>query len=132
MDNIIPISYTDGSCVNGCGGWAFYLKDNENREWLGRCDVEETTNNRMELLAVINCLKMCQILNINCIKIHCDSQLTISCGKKEWKRNKNLDLWEIFDALNNEIKIIWIKVKAHSGIDKNELVDKFAKNIKIK
>ena len=61
---------------------------------------KSTTNNRMELQAIIESIKFIQDKNKE-HKIFSDSQLTINCATRKWKRNKNLDLWEIFD---NEIK----------------------------
>ena len=116
--------YTDGSCRNQIGGYAFIiLRDSHELMWSDR--VLETTNNRMELLAVIEALK-CLASDEPCI-VYSDSQWVINCALKNWKRNKNLDLWEEYDAeavKHCEIEYKW--VKGHSGDKYNELCDKLA------
>lgn len=118
--------YTDGSCSPnpGKGGWAYIaiLKD---------CHIENygssknTTNNIMELTAVIEALK--DFKEIQKFKIYSDSLYVINCAKKIWKRNKNTELWSLYDSMskNKEISFIW--VKAHTGNKYNEMVDKLAK-----
>lgn len=113
--------YTDGSCRKGYGGWAFMMLE---PNYIIYGDVENTTNNRMELQAVIEAL---EFVKEKSIRIHTDSQLVMKCAQGEWKRKANLDLWEIYDRLSKDRIIEWIKVKAHSGILYNEIVDKFAK-----
>lgn len=119
--------YTDGSCIkNKYGGWAFYIQEEE----LLFCGNEiDTTNNRMELIAVLELLETL-IENFDCEKciIYTDSKLTLNCAKGIYKRNKNLDLWEKFNLLSSKIDIEWIWVKAHNGNEFNELVDKYAYN----
>lgn len=128
--------YTDGSCLKNCtsggpGGWAFIIKSSDltnNIEYQVSGGNEKTTNNQMELQAVIEALSFlipdCQ--DINKYKIYTDSQLTLKCAKKEWKRKANLDLWEIFDQVSCEKDIVWEWVKAHNGNYYNEKVDKLA------
>ena len=117
--------YTDGSCNNNKkGGYAFIiLKQDYNIIWSDNAKTE-TTNNRMELTAVIESLK-CLEKNESCI-IHTDSQWVINCAQKKWKRNKNLDLWKQYDDESQERKIEFIWVKGHSGDKYNELCDKLA------
>jgi ribonuclease HI len=121
------IIYTDGSCVNKKGGWAFIAIENADdlifeTEDSGVC--EDTTNNRMELYAVIKALEFALKSKCKSVQIHSDSLLTINCGQKLWKRNLNLDMWSVFDELAKQIKIEWIKVKGHSGDHYNDRVDK--------
>ena len=121
------VVYTDGSCSPnpGPGGWGFisihpmgdyYMSDGE----------EKTTNNRMELMAIIEALQFHAYAEH--ITIYSDSKLSINCAKGLWKRKKNKDLWAIYDSVVKDIKITWVKVKSHSGDKYNELVDKLAKS----
>ena len=131
--------YTDGSCLTnpGNGGWAAIInKDGEIKKISG--SEQNTTNNRMELLAPINALK-----NINPksqIEIYTDSQY-VKLGITEWinkwvtnnwktsKREnvKNKDLWIELYNLNKSLNIKWNWVKAHAGNLMNEEVDLLAK-----
>lgn len=123
----IPSIYTDGSCLEnpgGASGWAFGVLENE-EEWFMSGGEESSTNNRMELLAIIEALDFVQGNEYN---IYTDSNLTLKCAKKEWKRKSNLDLWNIFDKVSNGKILNWIWVKAHNGNVYNEIVDKMAKN----
>ena len=129
------IIYTDGSCIsnpNGPGGWAICILEDTNYFCMSGNE-KNTTNNRMELKAILEAL--------SCIKessqatIYTDSQLCINCATGKWKRKANLDLWEDYDKLskNKNIKFEW--VKGHSGDRFNEIVDKMAyeeaKSVKI-
>lgn len=122
--------YTDGSCLknpNGPGGWAFIFIENDGTIFSLSDKEKSTTNNRMELKAVIESLKFINDLKEE-YKIYSDSQLTINCATGKWKRNKNLDLWEIFDKEIKNKNVIFEWVKAHNGNKYNEIVDKFAYN----
>lgn len=123
----IPDIYTDGSCLEnpgGASGWAFGIIEN-NEEWFMSGGEKSSTNNRMELLAVIEALDFIQGNEYN---IYTDSNLTLKCAKKEWKRKSNLDLWTIFDKVSSGKKLHWFWVKAHNGNKYNEIVDQMAKN----
>ena len=122
--------YTDGSCINKNGGWAVFVLFDDNFTLSFSGNEKNTTNNRMELRAVIEALTFIlenEFFNTNVI-IHSDSLLTINCAKKEWKRNKNTDMWQeydnLFTSINSRAKILFKWVKAHSGIEHNEFVDK--------
>lgn len=130
--------YTDGACKGnpGPGGWAALLKwkDHEKEIFGG---VEETTNNRMELIAVIEALK---VLKESCqIDVYTDSQY-VKKGITEWiegwqergwknaskKAVKNQDLWEELNSLSKVHTIQWHWVKGHAGHPENERVDALA------
>ena len=119
--------YTDGSCLKnplGPGGWAFCIIYLDGFILCDSGSEENTTNNRMELKAVIEAIK-----NIDCIneyKIYSDSQLTINCATNKWKRKANLDLWKEYDKFINNKKVLFEWVKAHNGNKYNEIVDKMA------
>jgi len=118
--------YTDGSCIGnpGPGGWAWVMVDDENEivDETGWYHTGDTTNNRMELEAVIDAIHNAPIDST--IYIHTDSLYVINCGEERWKRNKNVDLWEEFDKWNDGV--IFIHVKGHDGDKWNEIADKAA------
>ena len=117
--------YTDGSCLKnpGPGGWAFALIEN-NEIWYVSGGEKSTTNNRMEIKAVIEALKFSQ--NTNYI-IYTDSQLVLNCAQKIWKRKSNIDLWNEYDAISIGKNLQWEWVRAHNGDKYNEIVDKMAR-----
>lgn len=130
---------TDGSCYGnpGVGGYASIIKIGSERKVIsGNCK-ETTTNNRMELMAVIEAIKQ---LNLDGakkleIKVLTDSQYLITCsGHKQIKwfkddSRKNNDLWMqlIGEAKEGEHTLTFVKVKAHSGDADNEECDRLAK-----
>lgn len=128
--------YTDGSCLpNGVGGWGFIILPSiitNNIEYQVCGANDNTTNNRMELQAVIEALSF-DIPNLskkeNSYKFYTDSKLTMNCAKGEWKRNANLDLWEIYDRISIGKRIEWEWVKAHNNNLYNEQVDKLANGV---
>lgn len=136
--------YTDGSCLGnpGRGGWAYYSIE-EKHEIYGQSFVENTTNNKMELMAVIKALEYLNITPAN-VQIFTDSMYVkngIETWIKNWKSNgwksaskqpvKNSDLWMTLDSLVENRKkygsLEFIHVKAHSGDMYNEIVDKLAR-----
>ena len=122
----MSIIYTDGSCLknpNGPGGWAFCIVNNDDTYSCMSGSDSNTTNNRMELTAVIEALNMIQ--EKECI-IYTDSLLTLNCAQNIWKRKANLDLWLKYDKLSKNRKINYQWVKAHNGNKYNEIVDSLA------
>jgi ribonuclease HI len=131
--------FTDGACLGnpGPGGWAYLLKYGAH-EKLGSGGEKDTTNNRMELQAVIEAL---QALKKDChIDITTDSQYVrkgITEWIHAWHKNgwktaqkapvKNKDLWQILHALVQTHEIAWHWVKGHSGHIENERVDEAAR-----
>jgi ribonuclease HI len=130
--------YTDGACKGnpGPGGWGALLKAGEHeRELFG--GEAHTTNNRMELLAVIRALesltKRCEVI------VHTDSQY-VQKGITEWVNNwkrrgwltaerkpvKNVDLWQQLDHLAGSHQIEWRWVRGHNGDPGNERADGLA------
>ena len=131
--------YTDGSCLGnpGAGGWAvaFHINDHI-------CgSAENTTNNIMEMTAVVRALEECLARDILDIQLFTDSNYVkngITLWIKNWKRNgwrtasggpvKNKHLWVRMDALTEKMNHIeWTWVKAHNGNVLNELVDTLAR-----
>lgn len=130
--------YTDGACRGnpGPGGWGAVLKFNGSEKQLygGEAD---TTNNRMEMMAVIEALKA---LKRPCkVRITTDSKYVLQ-GMTEWlagwkKKNwrtaskkpvQNVDLWKKLDSLASGHELNWQWVKGHSGHPENELADALA------
>ena len=124
--------YTDGaySPVTKTGGWAVYCPELSlritNQE-------KNTTNNRMELTAVINTMKF--LLNVKlkniAVNIYSDSLYVINTLKGLYSIKVNLDLWT--EALNllslvhqQGITVNWIHIKGHAGHVNNEIVDRLA------
>ena len=142
-DDVSPDSapvdiYTDGACKGnpGVGGWGAWLKSGAHeRELFG--GEKLTTNNRMELMAVIMAL---EALKRPCtVRLHTDSQyvqLGISSWIHQWKKRgwktadkkpvKNDDLWKRLDEVAAKHKIEWIWVKGHAGHEGNEKADELA------
>lgn len=133
------ILYTDGACSGnpGVGGWAFVLKY-KNAEKQVSGGEENTTNNRMELTAVIKGLKA---LKEKCnVKIYSDSAYVVNAFVNDWltpwqmngwknsqkKEVLNKDLWEKLLSLTNFHKVEFIKVKGHADNELNNLCDKMA------
>lgn len=130
--------FTDGACKGnpGPGGWGVLLRmGRHEKEMAG--SAPETTNNRMEMTAVIEALKA---LSEACdVTVHTDSRYVIDGMTKwiaGWKRNgwinaskqpvKNADLWhELVDAAARH-KLRWEWVRGHSGHPENERVDRLA------
>ena len=130
--------YTDGACKGnpGVGGWGALLRSGErSREIYG--GEASTTNNRMELMAVIRAL---EALKKPCrVRVHTDSQyvqLGISKWIHSWKKNgwrtadkkpvKNAELWQELDRLAACHEIEWLWVKGHAGHHGNERADELA------
>lgn len=130
--------YSDGACKGnpGIGGWGVMLRygDVEKRLCGG---VRNTTNNRMELMAVIEGLKS---LNQAChVRVHTDSQY-VQKGISEWLQNwvrrgwktsaggavKNQDLWRELAEQAARHQVEWFWVKGHAGHPGNEIADALA------
>lgn len=119
--------YTDGSCLKnpgGPGGWAFCVNLNSKLFIVSGSD-KCTTNNRMELKAVIECLKF---VNDKSLIIHTDSRYVINCASGKFNINANKDLWNEYKIACKDKHIKWIWVKGHSNDYYNDLVDKYAYN----
>jgi ribonuclease HI len=117
--------WTDGGCIdngkpNAVGAWAFVCDDGH--EEFG-CGEIGTTNNRMELEAVIYALRYAKAKNMQLVRIYTDSELTINCATKKWKRRSNLDLWSLFDAESKGLGVTFCWVKGHSGDKMNDRAD---------
>jgi ribonuclease HI len=130
--------YSDGACKGnpGRGGWGALMSSGAHRKELFGGELE-TTNNRMELTAVIESLRA--LKKPSAVRIHTDSQY-VKKGVQEWmvgwkargwrtadKRPvKNLDLWQALEPLLAIHEIEWRWVKGHSGNPGNERADELA------
>lgn len=133
--------YTDGACSGnpGPGGWAAVLRHGRHEKEIAGF-VPATTNNRMELTAVIEALKglkrPCEVI------VYSDSAYLVDSFRKGWlagwKRNGwkrgpnkrdpvlNTDLWQELDQLVSQHRVTWEKVAGHAGHALNERVDRLA------
>ena len=130
--------YTDGACKGnpGAGGWGALLKSGSHcKEIYGGEPC--TTNNRMELMAVIRAFEA--LKRPSRVRLHTDSQYVqkgISAWIHQWKRRgwktadkkpvKNTDLWRRLDELAGNHEVEWIWVKGHAGHPENERADQLA------
>lgn len=119
--------YTDGaysSSRNQGGLGIVFIKDNKVITKFSKT-YKNTTNNRMELMAVIIALQ--SIKDENEITIYSDSMYVIGTATQGWKRKKNLDLWEKYDTVIDSFKTVTFKhVKGHSTNMFNNLCDEMA------
>ena len=119
--------YTDGACIGnpGPGGWAaIVLQDGSKTPLHGGED--QTTNNRMEMLAVVKGLE--SVPQSADVTVFSDSQYVINTMTRSWKRNKNKDLWDRLDAEVAKRRVKWEWVRGHSGDPLNEEADTLAHN----
>jgi ribonuclease HI len=130
--------YTDGACKGnpGPGGWGAWLSigGHEKELWGGET---LTTNNRMELTAVIEALRA--LKRHSAVVVHTDSQYVrqgITAWIHNWKKRgwktadgkpvKNIDLWQRLEALAASHQVQWRWVKGHAGDPGNERADALA------
>lgn len=132
--------YTDGACSGnpGNGGWGCVLMYNGFKREMSGFEAE-TTNNRMELTAVIMGLKA---IKEPCeVDVYSDSQYVIDAFKKNWLTSwikngwktstkspvKNIDLWQILIDEAARHRVTWMKVKGHSDNEFNNRCDELAR-----
>jgi len=138
MTEPVVTIYTDGACKGnpGPGGWGAWLRSGEHEKelWGGEAS---TTNNRMELQAVIQALAALRTRSH--VRLHLDSEYVrqgITSWIHNWKRRgwrtadhkpvKNVDLWQRLDALVQSHSVEWHWVKGHSGEPGNDRADALA------
>ena len=133
------MAWTDGACSGnpGPGGWGAILRSgaHEKEIWGGE---PATTNNRMELLAVIRALNT--LKRPVSVRVHTDSQY-VQKGISEWIHGwkargwktaakapvKNADLWRALDEARERHQVKWLWVRGHSGHAENERADELAR-----
>lgn len=131
--------YTDGACAGnpGKGAAAFVIIENDVVIYEYAVAYRLTTNNRMEMLAILLALRNIELNNYQKVKIYSDSNLVVSAFNsnwlENWKRNNwvksdkkpvlNKDIWNDIYPLNQKLKPTYIWVKGHSGVFYNERCD---------
>ena len=131
--------YTDGACLGnpGRGGWGAILLYKDHRKEISGKE-RESTNNRMEMRAVIEALKT--LKKTSEVTIYTDSKYVLDGITKwifGWKKNgwrtadkkpiKNIDFWQELDAEVAKHQIKWMWVKGHAGNHFNEIADELAR-----
>lgn len=130
--------YADGACKGnpGPGGWGAILRaGGSEKELFG--GVSQTTNNRMELTAVVRALEALE--HSSTVEVYTDSQYVqkgISEWLPDWKRRgwrtadkkpvKNVDLWQELERVAGKHRVTWHWVKGHAGHPENERADELA------
>ena len=120
--------YTDGSCLGnpGVGGWGAVIICPDGREEELSGGEEATTNNRMEIQAIIKALS--ELLPGTSVEVLSDSEYVVNTMTKGWKKKLNTDLWyELNNVISRLGDIKWTWVKAHDGNHYNEQADCLAK-----
>ena len=134
------VMYTDGACSGnpGPGGWGTVMMSGRHRKEISGGE-RETTNNRMEMMAII---AGAEALKRGCsVDIYTDSTYVMK-GMTEWldgwkKRGwrtaskqpvKNVDLWQRLERALDRHEVTWHWVRGHSGIPENERADELARN----
>jgi len=128
--------YTDGACSGnpGPGGWGAILRWNGHEKELNGGEAE-TTNNRMEMMAVIKALEA--IKRSSKVELYTDSKY-VQQGVNEWmagwkaknwpSKIKNQDLWKRIDSLISEHDVTFHWIKGHDGHPENERADELARS----
>ena len=127
--------HTDGSCLGnpGPGGWGVVIH-HDGKEIKLSGGEKDTTNNRMEMTAIIEALKWLTVksgmslseLQAADIEFFSDSNLLMQTLTLGWKRKANLDLWAKIDSLRGWLNIKWTWIKSHATNKYNNLADKLA------
>lgn len=142
MNSWDALLYTDGACSGnpGPGGWGSILYNYKTKKVYELGGAESgTTNNRMEMLAIIEGLKLARDQKISSILVLTDSTYVIR-GFTQWRHGwkkrgwtnaegqpvLNQDLWKRLEEAANQIKIEWRYVRGHQGTPGNERVDEIA------
>lgn len=127
--------YTDGASSGnpGPGGYGTYLVSGQHKKTLSE-GFRRTTNNRMELMAVIKGLEAMKKSGLQ-IEIYSDSKYVVDAINKKWlngwvkkgfAKTKNPDLWKRYLEVSKGQKVKFIWVKGHAGHAENELCDQLA------
>ncbi len=125
MQNDHIVIHTDGACKGnpGRGGWGAVIEQDGGQLQLSGGE-PQTTNNRMEMTAVIKGLEA--VDPSAKVLISSDSTYVVNTMTKGWKRKANHDLWDQLDALVRSRDVSWRWVRGHNGDRGNELADKLA------
>ena len=118
--------YTDGAASGnpGPGGYGVVLVCGDKRREMSG-GFARTTNNRMELLAVIKGLEAIKWEGAD-VRVYSDSTYVVNTLTQNWKRKKNNDLWARLDALTPRFHVEYNWIKGHAGHPENERCDRLA------
>lgn len=118
--------FTDGSCLGnpGPGGWAAIILDE--KQIILKGGEGYTTNNRMEMTAILEALKWLNKNKKAEAEIFSDSNLLIQTLTKNWKKKKNKDLWMNIEKNLKNLYINWNWVKGHHDNEYNNMADEIA------
>jgi ribonuclease HI len=120
------VAWTDGACEPnpGRGGWGLLIEGDKPIEQFG--GEIETTNNRMELRAIIEAVRYSKRLKP--LIVRTDSQLCLLCAVGRWKRKTNLDLWQSLDGAVAGLgaMVVYEWWRGHCGTPGNERADELA------
>lgn len=135
------VIYTDGACSGnpGPGGWGVVLLSGEHRKELSGAE-PQTTNQRMELMAVVQALKALKVTGWE-VEVHSDSAYLVNAFRhgwldrwqtNGWRNSKkepvaNQDLWQELLSLTAQNRVTMNKVKGHAGHEHNERCDELAR-----
>ena len=129
MENSEIHIHTDGSCSGnpGPGGWGAVIHFNDEEIKISGGE-KDTTNNRMEMTAIIEALKWLREKDLleRSIEVFSDSNLIIQTMNKGWKKKANIDLWAEMDKQRAWLNITWTWVKGHADNKYNNLADELA------
>ncbi len=127
--SVAVMAYTDGGCLynpGGPGGYGVVIINYESDKTTECSEgYESTTNNRMEVMAMIRALEETDGCTGTTLIVS-DSQYAINCAENNWKREKNRDLWERYDKAAKGRKLMFQWVRGHSGVIENERCDALA------
>lgn len=136
IEQAIPIIIAcDGACSGnpGPGGWGAIVQYPDGTEFEIGGSNPSTTNNRMELTALIKALgevysnsEQALTFSANPVQVIADSQYVINCAQGNWKRKENRDLWAEYEALPTGKALTFEWVRGHEGHPLNERADQLA------
>jgi ribonuclease HI len=125
VSNCVEI-YTDGAYSQSKqkGGYSFVVIENGELTAFFTKPIEQSTNQRAEMLALISAFRYVKNNKLKC-QIFSDSMYCIGTLTSNWQKNANNDLWEVLEPLYNEVKslIKLTHIRGHKGIYGNEMAD---------
>lgn len=126
MNNVVV--YTDGAFSSNrqTMGYAFVVLKNDKKVYSWFNGEKGGTNNRAEILSAIFAIEYLKGLDIKDFTLYSDSMYLVGTLTLDWKRNKNLDLWDRIDKIKEGLNVIFKHCKGHEGNKFNNLCDTLA------